>query len=137
MELVGIARLASRSELLEAKREVQYFELPARSILNRTKPTMPFQWTINPYRGCEFGCKYCYARYAHEFMERWVPSAFETEIYAKDWDATKFLAEIRRVRRGESIALGTATDPYQPAERRFGLTRKALEVIARTSGRNY
>src|SRR5207237_3656543 len=69
MALVGIARLASQSELLEAKRAVQYFEIPARSILNRTKPNMPFQWTINPYRGCEFGCVYCYARYTHEFME--------------------------------------------------------------------
>src|SRR5215472_4654759 len=69
MALVGIARLAAEGPLLEAKRSVQYFEIAARSILNRTKPTMPFQWTINPYRGCEFGCKYCYARYAHEFME--------------------------------------------------------------------
>jgi DNA repair photolyase len=63
MALVGIARLASQSELLETKRNVRYFELAARSILNRTKPRMPFQWTINPYRGCEFGCKYCFARY--------------------------------------------------------------------------
>jgi DNA repair photolyase len=69
MVLVGIAKLASQSELLEAKRRVQYFEIPSRSILNRTKPGMPFRWSINPYRGCEFGCKYCYARYTHEFME--------------------------------------------------------------------
>jgi len=69
MALVGIARLAAESPLLEAKRAVEYFEIPTRSILNRTKPNMPFQWTINPYRGCEIGCKYCYARYAHEFME--------------------------------------------------------------------
>jgi DNA repair photolyase len=62
MQLVGIARLASESELLEAKRQVEYFEIPTRSLLNRTKPGMPFRWTINPYRGCEFGCKYCYAR---------------------------------------------------------------------------
>jgi DNA repair photolyase len=79
MELVGIARLASQSELLEAKREVQYFELPARSILNRTRPNLPFQWTINPYRGCEYGCKYCYARYTHEFMEM-APEDFEDKI---------------------------------------------------------
>jgi sulfatase maturation enzyme AslB (radical SAM superfamily) len=68
--LVGIAKLASESELLQAKRQVEYFEISARSVLNRCKPTMPFRWTINPYRGCEFGCKYCYARYTHEFMER-------------------------------------------------------------------
>jgi DNA repair photolyase len=60
MALVGIAKLASQSELLEAKRQVQYFEIVSRSILNRAKPGMPFRWTVNPYRGCEFGCKYCY-----------------------------------------------------------------------------
>src|SRR6266508_2147327 len=82
MALVGIARLAAESERLEAKRSVEYFEIPARSILNRTKPNMPFRWTINPYRGCEIGCKYCYARYAHEFMEL-EPADFEEKIYAK------------------------------------------------------
>jgi DNA repair photolyase len=68
-------------------------------------------------------------------MERWDSTLFETEIYAKDWDPEKFRAELKTVRRGESIAIGTATDPYQPAERRFGLTRSALEVLATTSGR--
>src|SRR5437870_1594108 len=66
--LVGIAKLAAESPLLDAKSQVEYFEIQARSIFNRTKPNMPFAWTINPYRGCEFGCKYCYARYTHEFM---------------------------------------------------------------------
>src|SRR3954467_5086209 len=87
MELVGIARMAAQSPLLEAKRAVQYFEIPARSILNRTKPTMPFRWTINPYRGCEFGCKYCYARYTHEFMEM-AAEEFYDKIYAKKGGAT-------------------------------------------------
>src|SRR5262249_28079408 len=82
MALVGIARLAAQSDLLEAKRAVQYLEIPARSILNRVKPEMPFQWAINPYRGCEFGCKYCYARYTHEFMEL-TAEEFEDKIYAK------------------------------------------------------
>src|SRR6185436_17612284 len=66
------ASLASpglQSELLEAKSRVEYFEIAARSVLNRSKPGMPFRWTINPYRGCEFGCKYCDARYTHEYME--------------------------------------------------------------------
>jgi DNA repair photolyase len=134
MELVGIARLASRSELLEAKREVQYFELPARSILNRTKPNMPFQWTINPYRGCEFGCKYCYARYTHEFMEM-SPEDFEDKIYAKSAAAHLLRQELGRIDRQDSIAIGTATDPYQPAERRFLRTRGILEVFARDRGR--
>jgi len=134
MALVDIARLASQSELLEAKRTVQYFEIPARSILNRTKPTMPFQWTINPYRGCEFGCKYCYARYTHEFMEM-DAYEFEDKIYAKSAAAQLLRQELGRVGREDRIALGTATDPYQPAERRYGRTRSILEVFARDRGR--
>src|SRR5215831_13452774 len=126
MPLVGIARLASQSELLEAKRSVEYFEIPARSILNRTKPNMPFQWTINPYRGCEFGCKYCYARYTHEFMEM-DAFEFEDKIYAKSAAAHLLRQELRRIDRKEHIAIGTATDPFQPAERRFGRTRAILE----------
>lgn len=134
MALVGIARLAAASELLEAKRAVEYFELPARSILNRTRPNMPFQWTINPYRGCEFGCKYCYARYTHEFMEL-DATAFEDKIYAKQAAAELLRQELARTDRKEHIALGTATDPYQPAERRFRRTRAILEVFARERGR--
>jgi DNA repair photolyase len=134
MALVGIARLASQSELLEAKRQVQYFEIPARSILNRTKPNMPFHWTINPYRGCEFGCKYCYARYTHEFMEM-DAAEFEDKIYAKAAVARLLRRELVRVRPGERIAIGTATDPYQPAERRYGRTRSILEVLERERGR--
>jgi len=134
MALVGIARLASQGELLEAKRSVQYFEIPSRSILNRTKPNMPFQWTINPYRGCEFGCKYCYARYTHEFMEL-DAFDFEDRIYAKSAAAHLLRQELLRIDRKDHIALGTATDPYQPAERRFGRTRSILEVFARERGR--
>ena len=63
--LVGIARMAAQSEVLEAKRVVRYFEMESRSLLNRTRPGMPFDWSLNPYRGCEFGCRYCYARYTH------------------------------------------------------------------------
>jgi DNA repair photolyase len=134
--LIGIAKLATEGYLLTRKRRVEYRTLPTRKWLNRCdSKRVPFDWTINPYRGCEFGCKYCYARYTHEFMERWDSTLFETEIYAKDWDPEKFRAELKTVRRGESIAIGTATDPYQPAERRFGLTRSALEVLATTSGR--
>ena len=133
MVLVGIARLAAHSRLLEAKREVEYFEIPARSILNRTKPNMPFQWTINPYRGCEIGCKYCYARYTHEFMEM-DPFSFEDRIYAKTAPAVLLRQELARIDKREQIALGTATDPYQPAERRFERTRAILEVFARERG---
>ncbi len=133
MAIVGIAKLASESELLEAKRRVQYFEIPSRSILNRTKPNMPFRWTINPYRGCEFGCKYCYARYTHEFMQLDV-NDFEDRIYAKSAAAHLLRQELRKIKREDGIAIGTATDPYQPAERRFGRTRGILEVFAREKG---
>ena len=133
MALVGIARLAAQSPLLEAKRIVQYFEIPSRSILNRTKPGMPFQWTVNPYRGCEFGCKYCYARYTYEYMEMPVTD-FEDKIYAKSGAAHLLRQELRRIDPRDHIAIGTATDPYQPAERRFGRTRAILEVFATQTG---
>src|SRR5215471_7265885 len=110
MALVGIARLAAESERLEAKRTVEYFEIPSRSILNRTKPGMPFRWTINPYRGCEIGCKYCYARYAHEFMELDVHD-FEDKIYVKSETAQLLKQDLRRINREDGIAIGTATDP--------------------------
>jgi DNA repair photolyase len=98
---------------------------------------MPFQWTINPYRGCEFGCVYCYARYTHEFMELRNPEDFEWRIFAKQWNPDSFRADIRRIDPAESIAIGTATDPYQPAERRFGMTRRLLEVLSGFSGRRF
>src|SRR5438309_10812885 len=82
--LVGIARMAAASPRVRERAEVEYFALPSRSTLNReSSGRMPFSWTINPYRGCEFGCKYCYARYTHEFMEMWDGRDFERKIYAK------------------------------------------------------
>src|SRR5438309_155373 len=90
-ELVGIARLAAGSPRIDAKRRVEYFDLPARSFLSRCdSPRLPFSWTINPYRGCEFGCKYCYARYAHEFMELRDPLDFERKIFVKQFEPAQF-----------------------------------------------
>src|SRR5437762_10109718 len=138
MALVGIARLAAQSELLQAKRAVQYFEIPARSILNRTKPNMPFQWTINPYRGCEFGCKYCYARYTHEFMEMRDGRDFERKIFAKVNAPELLREELRQAKdKGLPVALGTATDLYQPAEKQFGVTRRMLEALAGFEGLDF
>ena len=134
-QLVGIAKLAAESPSLEAKRRVDYRELITRSFLSPCdSPRMPFRWMINPYRGCEFGCKYCYARYTHEFMELHDPEDFERRIFVKQFDARAFRAELRKVPTGESIAIGTATDPYQPAERRYRLTQSILETLAQTSG---
>jgi DNA repair photolyase len=133
--LVGIARLAAEGETLREGHNVEYFTLPARSLLNRcTGVRMPFTWTINPYRGCEFACKYCYARYTHEFMEMRDGAEFEQKIYVKQQAAELLRQELRRVKAGESISLGTATDPYQPAERRYEITRRILEEFARHSG---
>ncbi|HEX5227359.1 MAG TPA: hypothetical protein VFW44_06595 [Bryobacteraceae bacterium] len=67
--LVGIARLAAESDLLEAKKHIEYLELETRRFIGRGSGRMASIWTLNPYRGCEYGCKYCYARYAHEFMD--------------------------------------------------------------------
>jgi DNA repair photolyase len=133
--LVGIARLASHGESVRQGHEVEYFTLPVRSLLNRCTGTrMPFTWTINPYRGCEFACKYCYARYTHEFMEMRDGIDFEQKIYAKQHAAELLRQELRKVKRGEDIAIGTATDPYQPIEKKLEITRAILQELTRHSG---
>ena len=146
--LVGIARLAANSPAAETRRKSaekpEYFFLPVKSILNRCdSDRVPFDWTINPYRGCEFGCKYCYARYTHEYMEI-DGSEFERKIYVKK-DAAQLLAsDVSRkysyeskssgYTRAEHIAIGTATDPYQPAEKEYKVTRACLEELSRREG---
>jgi DNA repair photolyase len=135
-KLVGIARLAASGESLRLGHAVEYFTLPVRSLLNRcvSKRELPFTWTINPYRGCEFACKYCYARYTHEFMEMRDGTEFEQKIYVKQHAAELLRQELGQVKSAEEIAIGTATDPYQPAERRFEVTRAILEEFARHQG---
>ena len=146
--LVGIARLAAQSPQAETKRQSaekpEYFLLPVKSILNRCdSDRVPFEWTINPYRGCEFGCKYCYARYTHEYMEI-DGGDFEKKIFVKQ-DAAALLArdvsqkysyesKASGYTQAEHIAIGTATDPYQPAEREYGVTRACLEELANREG---
>jgi DNA repair photolyase len=135
-QFVGIARLAAESPRVRERADVEYFALPCRSTLNReSSGRMPFAWTVNPYRGCEFGCKYCYARYTHEFMEMWDGKDFERKIYAKVESPELLRAELRQAKdKGLPIALGTATDPYQPAERQFEITKRMLEVFAEFAG---
>ncbi len=146
--LVGIARLAAQSPAAESKRQStekpEYFLLPVKSILNRCdSDRVPFEWTINPYRGCEFACKYCYARYTHEYMEI-DGGEFERKIFVKQ-DASALLARDVSQKysyeskgsgytQAEHIAIGTATDPYQPAEREYGVTRACLEELAKREG---
>jgi DNA repair photolyase len=127
--------MAAESPVLEAKSRVEYLEIAARSFVGKVpSERVSFRYGINPYRGCEFGCKYCYARYAHEFMELHDPLDFERRIFVKHFDAAAFKDELRRLPVGEAIAIGTATDPYQPAERRYRVTRSMLEVFAETAG---
>lgn len=129
--LIGIAKMAADGPLLEAKRRVAYHEIAAKSWIGPCAGAKPlFDWSVNPYRGCEFGCRYCYARYTHEFMELPVEE-FETRIFAKRWDRTAFRRDLRRVKFGQSIAFGSATDCYQPAERRFSLMSNILDELER------
>jgi DNA repair photolyase len=89
---------------------------------------------VNPYRGCEFGCKYCYARYTHGYMELGA-SDFETKIYVKQDAGALAERDLSRDKIwGEHIAIGAATDPYQPAEREFGATRAILAKMAEREG---
>ena len=145
--LVGIARLAANSPVAETSRNSperpEYFLLPVRSILNRCdSKRVPFEWTINPYRGCEFACKYCYARYTHEYMEL-DGGEFEKKIFVKQDAAALLVQDMRKYSfesKGsggmypEHIAIGTATDPYQPAEREYRVTRACLEELAKREG---
>src|SRR5579862_4996330 len=134
-ELVGIARLAASSHRAEAKRGTEYFLLPVKSILNEChSERVPFRWSVNPYRGCEFGCKYCYARYTHEYMEL-DGSEFESKIYVKQDAGSLADRDLSHEQIwGEHIAIGTATDPYQPAEKEFGATRAILEKMVTREG---
>jgi len=157
----GIARLAAAAEHCDEGHLVDFKALQVRSILNRSvsKRLLWMAWSINPYRGCEFGCRYCYARYTHEFMAPKVPESaggdsmgatpetastsavdlrdpetFERLIFLKQNAAWLLEQELRKIDPSEEIALGTATDPYQPIERRARITRSLLEVFSRRSG---
>jgi DNA repair photolyase len=154
----GSFGLQPRAVLDVRQRGTRFVTLAPRTVMNPPSQTgMPF-WSLNPYVGCEFGCTYCYARYAHRYVvERahhagrlsdtelsefrgprgW--EAFETRIFVKSQIRTALDADLRRYfRRAPSapatIVIGTATDPYQPAERRFRLTRTVLERLAGYEG---
>jgi DNA repair photolyase len=104
----------------------------AKSVLQRQKsPDIPFELSLNAYRGCEHGCIYCYARPSHAYMNLSPGMDFETKLFAKP-DAAKLLrAELAKPSyRCSPIALGTNTDPYQPIEREWKITRQILEVLA-------
>lgn len=148
----GLARLAAEATHADEGHLIEFKAMRARSLMNHSvsKRMGWVAWSINPYRGCEFGCKYCYARYTHEFLQPGpvadVPPgaydapqqpwalAFEREIYLKENAAWMLEQELRRIDPEQEIAIGTATDPYQPIERRVGITRSLLEIFARREG---
>ncbi|NNF16725.1 MAG: PA0069 family radical SAM protein [Gammaproteobacteria bacterium] len=105
----------------------------ARSIISRNQsPDVPFEQSINPYRGCEHGCIYCYARPSHAFVDLSPGLDFETRIFAKK-NAAKLLAKEITASGYQCtpINLGANTDPYQPAEKKHKITRSILQVLAR------
>lgn len=104
---------------------------PARSIISRNEsPDLPFSQTVNPYRGCEHGCIYCYARPSHAYLNLSPGLDFETELFYKPNAAELLEAELRKPGyRCQTVQLGANTDPYQPVERELGITRSLLEVM--------
>ena len=104
----------------------------ARRILSRNdSPDIPFEVSLNPYRGCEHGCPYCYARPSHSFLELSPGLDFETRLQAKTNAAERLRSELAQPGyRCAPINLGANTDPYQPIERRWRITRQVLEVLA-------
>jgi len=117
-----------------ARRETQVtLEKPKTIITRNNSPDIGFDRSINPYRGCEHGCFYCFARPSHAYQGLSAGLDFETKLFAKP-DAPALL-EKELAAKGYSartIAMGTNTDPYQPIEKRYRITRGILEVLART-----
>jgi DNA repair photolyase len=123
----------------ERERGTRFLALPVRSVLNSPASTHMGFWSVNPYVGCEFGCTYCYARDTHRYaaerndlpvepLPAW--EAFERRILVKTGVAEVLARTLEPARLGGTpLVIGTATDPYQPAERRFRLTRRILEVL--------
>jgi DNA repair photolyase len=120
-------RVAGRGEY----RGLTFHEIEAKTILNRVPGDfLPFDWTINPYRGCSHACVYCFARPTHEYLGLDIGLGFDTQIVVKVNAVELIRAETAPGRwAGEPIAMGTNTDPYQPAEGKYRLTRGILEVL--------
>jgi DNA repair photolyase len=109
--------------------DARYQEVRCRSALNRVEG-MPFRWTLNPYRGCTHGCHYCFARRYHTQFELGSGDDFASMIFVKTNFPEVLQAELNRPSwKGELVALGTATDPYQPIEGHYRLTRRSLEAL--------
>src|SRR5215467_11570385 len=158
--LFGSDVLGRPLPLVGEQKDIRYFGTIARNVLNPPETTQMGFWSVNPYVGCAFGCAYCYARYAHRWvldrhattnpehgdmqsardtLPPWL--AFERRIFVKQNAGDVLRRTLRHgsdkhlaLLRGETIVIGTATDPFQPAERRFRITRSVLEVLAEHAG---
>lgn len=111
--------------------QAEYREMTCKSALNRVQG-MPFRWSLNPFRGCVHHCRFCFASPTHRYFDLASVENFFGIIFVKT-NLPEVLAEelSRRSWRREQVAVGTATDPYQPAEGRYRLTRRCLELFAR------
>jgi DNA repair photolyase len=121
-------RIAGKGEY----RGLEFIEIRARSIINHVPAAagQPFEWTLNAYRGCSHACTYCFARPTHEYLGFDRKRDFETKIVVKVNAADLVLAETASHKwGGHSIAMGTNTDPYQPAEGKYRLTRSVIEAL--------
>jgi DNA repair photolyase len=122
----------AREQVDEVAVPTEYFRDATRSIITRNdSPDVPFTYSLNPYRGCEHGCIYCYARPYHEYLGLSAGLDFETKIFVKERAPELLREELGRPSwKGDELAMSGVTDPYQPIERRLGLTRRCLEVLA-------
>ena len=133
-DIANTVKAGGSDALTEAERradQARYQEVTCRSALNRVKG-MPFEWTLNPYRGCTHGCHYCFARRYHVQFEMNADDDFASVILVKHNVAAVLAREVDRPAwTRDLVALGTATDPYQPIEGHYKLTRQCIQVLAR------
>ena len=115
------------------QRGTQYFRDETKSVITRNNsPDVGFETSLNPYRGCEHGCIYCYARPTHEYLGFSAGLDFESKIMVKTSAPELLRAELESPRwQPQTLVLSGVTDPYQPVERKLGITRGCLEVLAR------
>src|SRR5438093_12480430 len=122
---------AAEDDALPPQKTIVAIQKSRTIIARNDSPDIPFTQSINPYQGCEHGCIYCYARPSHAYLDLSPGLDFETQLFAKPNAAELLRAELSKPGyRCEPIALGTNTDPYQPIEREWKVTRSVLEVLA-------
>jgi len=133
-EIADRVKQGGTAALTEAERradDARYQEVTCRSALNRVEG-MPFNWTLNPYRGCTHGCHYCFARRYHVQFEMNADDEFASVILVKRNFVEVLARQLDRPSwTRENVAFGTATDPYQPIEGHYKLTRRCVETLAR------